>query len=75
MATDPGKSTLENLVTEGVKLASSQQAVNGIGIATFAKTFFDLDDKQAAAIGVGYALLSEHLNSTKELSDGSTETK
>jgi len=55
------KTNLETLVTEGVKLATSQDAVNAVGIATFAKTFFDLDDKQAAALGVGYALLTQHL--------------
>lgn len=55
------KTNLENLVSEGIKLATSQESVNAVAIATFAKTFLNLDDKKAAAIGVGYALLSEHL--------------
>lgn len=52
---------LETLVTEGIKLATSQEAVNAVSVATFAKTFLNLDDKQAAALGVGYALISQHL--------------
>lgn len=62
---------LESIVEEGFKLISSQKTINGLAVATFAKTFFGLDDKQAGAIGVGYALLAEHL-SQKELGDGST---
>ena len=60
------KSNLESLVTEGIKLATSQEAVNAVGIATFAKTFFNLDDKQAAALGVGYALITQHLEKKEE---------
>lgn len=60
------KTNLENLVTEGIKLATSQDAVNAVSIATFAKTFLNLDDKQSAAIGVGYALLTQHLESKKD---------
>lgn len=56
------KGNLENLVSEGIKLATSQEAVNAVSIATFAKTFFDLDDKKAAAVGVGFALLTQHLD-------------
>lgn len=56
------KSNLENLVTEGMKIATSQDAINAVSIAAFAKSFLNLDDKQAAALGVGYALLTEHLN-------------
>lgn len=60
------KTNLESLVTEGIKLATSQDAVNAVGIATFAKTFFNLDDKKAAAVGVGYALLTQHLEKKEE---------
>lgn len=70
MSTDnlPAKKTnLENLITEGVKMATSQDAINAVGIATFAKSFLNLTEKQAVALGVGYALLTEHLNK-KELS-------
>lgn len=62
-------SNLENLVKEGVKLVSSQETINGVAIATAMKTFFNLTDTQAAAIGVGYTLVTEHLNK-KELTDG-----
>ena len=55
------KTNLESLVTEGIKLATSQDAVNAVSIATFAKTFLNLDDKKAAALGVGYALITQHL--------------
>lgn len=63
------KSNLETLVEEGVKLVTSQQTINGVAIATAMKTFLNLSDTQAAAVGVGYTLLTEHFNK-KELSDG-----
>jgi hypothetical protein len=72
MTTQPttnSKSTVESLVEEGIKQFTNQQTINGVTIATAMKTFFNLDDKQAAAIGVGYALLSDHL-AKKELNDG-----
>lgn len=62
-------SNLEQLVSEGVKLLTSQEALNGVTVATAAKTFLNLTDTQAAAIGAGYVLLSDHLNH-KGLADG-----
>lgn len=63
------KSTIESLVEEGVKQLTNQSTINGVTIATAAKTFFNLTDKQAAALGVGYTLLADHLDK-KELTDG-----
>lgn len=68
MATE--NSNLEKLVAEGVKLLTSQQTLNGVTVATAAKTFLNLTDAQAAAIGAGYVLLTDHLDH-KELADGS----
>jgi hypothetical protein len=70
MATD--NSNLENLVTEGVKLLTSQETLNGVTVATAAKMFFGLTDTQAAALGAGYVLLTDHL-AHKELADGSSK--
>jgi hypothetical protein len=64
------KSNLESLVEQGVKLLGSQETLNGVTVATAMATFFDLTDKQAAAIGAGYMLLADHL-SKKEPGDGS----